>query len=439
MAVLAECPICHRRQKTKNKKCVKCEADLDKQKQTGKVKYWVIYRLGGRQIWEPAINEKGENLNITDAKAAEGKRLGQRKEKVITILNIRPQQITFNELVEWYLKQSYVKDRKNKERNLKDFSQQYGTRTVDSILNSDLLNYQARLKNEGKTDATVDNKMSSIKAIVNQALRDKKITREVAETFSSVKKLLKKDPNTGKPTNAKEVTISYETFIALHGAIRERSKDPLKVLCLAGMREAEALNLKWDRVSLEKRLIALHPEDTKERKAKEIPIIEEIYPILQDLYEKAKGEENLGGQKVFAVTKDQFIRDVRKACKKIALTYGRDLKDGFTAHSLRHTFKTNAMRAKISQAVRMRISGHSTPEMDLRYSHPQLDDLRGAMEKISGFMKNGKLKPDAEASPILMAILEEVRSISKSVNKNVSKDSFEQQKEVSEKSANPLN
>ena len=296
---------------------------------------------------------------------------------------------------------------------------------------------EARLKNEGKTDATVDNKMSSIKAIVNQALRDKKITRVVAETFSSIKKMLKKDPNTGKPSNTKEVTIPYETFIALHGAIRDRSKAPLKVLCLAGMREGEVLNLKWDRVSLEKRLIALRPEDTKERKAKEIPIIDEIYSILHDLYEKAKNQENLGDRRVFAVTKDQFIRDVRKASKEIGLTYGR--KDGFTAHSLRHTFKTNAMRANVPQAIRMTISGHSTPEMDLRYSHPQLDDLRGAMEKISEFMKNGELKSDTETSPTLMAILEEVRAISKSVSKNVSKDPSEQQKEVSQISANPLN
>ena len=226
--------------------------------------------------------------------------------------------------------------------------------------------------------------------------------------------------------------------MALHGAIRDRSKDPIKLKYFAGgMREGEVLKLKWNRVSLEKRLISLRPEDTKERKAKEIPIVDEIYPILQDLHEKAKDHENLGDQKVFAVTKDQFIRDVRKASKEIGLTYGR--KDGFTAHSLRHTFKTNAMRANVPQAIRMKISGHSTPEMDLRYSHPQLGDLRGAMEKISEFMKNGELKSDAEASPTLMAILEEVRAISKSVSKNVSKDPFEQQKEVSEKSANPLN
>lgn len=439
MAILAECPSCHRRQRTKNKKCGKCEEDLDKQKQGGKIKYWIIYRLNDKQIWEPAIDENGKNLSIADARAAEGKRLGQRREKIITILNIKPQQVAFKELTDWYLSQDYVKDRKNKERNLKDFNGQFGSRTVDSIRNSDLLNYQARLKKEGKTDATVDNKISSIKIVINQAVRDMKITREVAETFSSVKKLLKKDSNTGKPANAKEVTITFEEFNILCNAIRERSRLPLKLQYYTGMREGEVLNIKKDRISLGKRLIELRPDDTKERKAKEIPIIDDIYPTLQELCLKGENQKNDDNGRIFSVTKDQFIYDVREAAKKIGLPYGRDLKNGFTAHSLRHTFKTNAMRANIPQAIRMKISGHSTPEMDLRYIHPQLEDLRAAMEKINQFVKNGEAGSDKETSSILTAILEEVKSISKSVSKNVSKTPFDQQKEVSQISANPLN
>lgn len=432
MAILAECPFCHRRQRTKNKRCVKCEGDLDRQKQSGKIKYWIIYRLNGKQRWEPAIDEKGENLSIADTRAAEGKRLGQRKEKIITILNIKPQQVTFNELVEWYLKQDYPRDRKNKERNLRDFNEEFGTRTVDSIDNSDLLNYQVKLKSKGLKDATVDHKITSIKTVVKQAVKDRKISREVAETFSSVQKLLKRDSNTGKPTNAKEVTITFEQFNSLHEAIRERSKVPLKVMNCTGMREGEVLNLMIDRISLEKRLIELRPEDTKERKAKQIPIIDEIYPALEQLYERAQ-------DRIFTVTKDQFIRDVKEASKKIGLPYGRDQRDGFTAHGLRHTFNTNAMRANIAQAVQMKISGHSNPEMNLRYTHPQIEDLRAAMEKVNQFIRSGEVGSGGEASPLLMAILEEVRAISKSVSKNVDKTLFDQQKEVSQISANPLN
>ena len=45
MAILLECPLCHKKQKLKNKKCV-CGADLDKLKrQKEKVKYWNDYRI----------------------------------------------------------------------------------------------------------------------------------------------------------------------------------------------------------------------------------------------------------------------------------------------------------------------------------------------------------------------------------------------------------
>ena len=285
-------------------------------------------------------------------------------------------------------KLDYLRDRKNKERNLRDFSEEFGIRTVDSIQNSDLQNYQARLKKKEKADSTVDNKMSSIKAAINQAVKVRKISREVAETFSSVRKLLKKDSNTGRSSNAKEVIISFEQFNALYEAIRERSKVPLKVKYCTGMREEEVLNLSKDRISFERKTIELRPEDTKERKAKEIPIIDEIYPALQELYKRAQ-------DRIFVVTKDQFIDDVKEAAEKVGLPYGRKIKNGFTAHSLRHTFTTNAMRANIPQAVQMRISGHSTPEMDLRYTHPQLEDLRTAMEKVNQLIKSGEWNPAA--------------------------------------------
>lgn len=227
--------------------------------------------------------------------------------------------------------------------------------------------------------------------------------------------------------------ISFEQFNDLHEAIRERSKVPLKIAYYTGMREGEVLKLAKDRISLERRVIDLRPEDTKEKKAKEIPIIDEISLTLQEHYEKVRD-----GGKIFSVTKDQFIYDVRKACKKIGLAYGRDLRDGFTAHSLRHTFKTNAMRANVSQAIRMKISGHSTPEMDLRYSHPQLDDLRVAMEKIGQFVKNGEMRSGEESSPILTAILEEIKNLRKWF-KNGNKTLLDQEKGADSISSNPLN
>lgn len=41
MAILAECPVCQRRQKVSNKLCNHCELNLDKFKKSGKLRYWV--------------------------------------------------------------------------------------------------------------------------------------------------------------------------------------------------------------------------------------------------------------------------------------------------------------------------------------------------------------------------------------------------------------
>jgi hypothetical protein len=76
MAILAQCPVCRKKQSTKNKVCV-CGHNLDKAKRSKKVKFWINYRLpGGQQrreligiSIEEALLKKPEML-----KASEGLR-----------------------------------------------------------------------------------------------------------------------------------------------------------------------------------------------------------------------------------------------------------------------------------------------------------------------------------------------------------------------------
>jgi integrase len=68
MAILAECPWCHKKQSTRNRMC-SCGNGLVAAKRAKKVRYWVSYRLpGGKQRREPA------GFSIEEARAAEGKR-----------------------------------------------------------------------------------------------------------------------------------------------------------------------------------------------------------------------------------------------------------------------------------------------------------------------------------------------------------------------------
>jgi len=49
MAVLAECPVCRRKQSTKNKKCKCCE-NLEKLKKSRKVRFWIDYPLPNGKV-----------------------------------------------------------------------------------------------------------------------------------------------------------------------------------------------------------------------------------------------------------------------------------------------------------------------------------------------------------------------------------------------------
>ena len=97
MSILAQCPICRRKQAVGNKICAGCGHDLDRAKKSKKVRYWVSYRLpGGKQRREPV------GYSISKARDADGKRRGQKREN--RIFEILPEsKMTFDEMIDWYL------------------------------------------------------------------------------------------------------------------------------------------------------------------------------------------------------------------------------------------------------------------------------------------------------------------------------------------------
>jgi hypothetical protein len=108
MAILAECPYCHKKQSARNKQC-NCGADLDKLKRSQKVKYWISYRLpGGKQRREPVEGEELNPYSIENAREMHSKRVVQKKEN--RVFDILPEsKMTFKGLAGWYLNLKSVK------------------------------------------------------------------------------------------------------------------------------------------------------------------------------------------------------------------------------------------------------------------------------------------------------------------------------------------
>ena len=153
----------------------------------------------------------------------------------------------------------------------------------------------------------------------------------------------------------------------------------------AGMRKGEVLNLTWDKVDLQNDVIKLSADDTKDREARSIPICGALHAVLKKI------PKAIHDNHVFLFN-GKPIKDIRaalrRACRDAGIPYGRGKQDGFVFHDTRHCFNTNMRKAGVPESVIMKITGHSTREMFLRYDTVDGDDTRKAVDQMEGFLKS---------------------------------------------------
>ena len=389
MAILAECPYCHKKQSLRNKRC-DCGAQLDKLKRSQKVRYWISYCLpGGKQRREPVGGEGLNPYSIESARQMHSKRVVQKKEK--RIFDIKPDtKITFNELTQWYLGLKKVKSLASYWRikiALQKFNSVFGDRVVSEIKPADLENYQQMRKDEGLADAAIDHEIGAAKAVISKAFDNDKVSGNTLRAFKVVKKLLKLN------SNARDRIIDKAEFESLLQNAANHLKPILATAYYTGMRKGEILNLTWDRVDLREGVIHLKAEDTKDNEPRDIPMCRELLQIFQRL------PRAINNPHVF-IYRGKPVRDIRaglkKACEGAGIPYGRFVKNGFVFHDLRHTFNTNMRKAGVSESVIMAITGHSTRAMFDRYNTIDLEDTRLAISRMEAYVANVDQTVDQE-------------------------------------------
>jgi len=375
MAILAECPICHKKQAVKNKRC-NCGAELEKLKRAKeKVRYWISYRLpGGKQRREPV------GFSIWEARDADGKRRVQKREN--RIFDIKPEaKMTFKELSEWYLGLEKVKAKAYYPTltiNLNSFLSEFGSVIVGRIKPADLENYQAKRKKEGYSDSYVDHEVGAARTMLNKAFDNDMVGADTLKVFKRVKKLLRRN------ANARDRILTAEEASKLMAALPLHTRTIIAIAAYTGMRKSEILSLTWDKLDLKQRTIRLEAADTKDREPRKIPISEELYGILRNI-PKAIHDNHV------ILYMGKPVKDIRsaltRACKDTGITYGRFAKGGFVLHDMRHTFNTNMRKAGVAQSVIMKITGHSTSEMFERYNTVDDSDIRQAAARLDNFMR----------------------------------------------------
>jgi integrase len=376
MAVLAECPGCHKKQAVKNRLCT-CRENLVKAKRSNKVRYWISYRLpGGKQSREYV------GLSIEEARDADGKRRVQKREN--RIFEILPEsKMTFQELTDWYLDLESVKEKRYYpvlQISLAKFNRVFGKRIVSEIKPSELEDYRAKRKKEGKAESTIDQEISAAKVVVNKAFLDDKVGGNVLKSFKNVKKYL-----TGARRNSNQRTriITPQEFIQLETSAPLHLRPILRAGYETGMREGEILKLKWGMVSMKERIINLPKEITKDREERTIPISDKLLGVLDHIPRGIRED-----YPVFAY-KGKELHDIRtglkKACTGARVLYGRFKRDGFVYHDLRRTFYTDMRRAGVQESVIKGITGHARNEVSDRYNQVDVEDMKEAMERLARY------------------------------------------------------
>jgi integrase len=384
MAILAECPQCHKKQSIRNKICP-CGKDLDKAKRAQKVRYWIDYVVPGtgKAKREPVAGaDDPKAYSIEEARAAEGKRKAQKVEAPRVLQRAPEERMTFKELTGWYLGQEKVKTLRyfpTLSINLASFNQEFGDKIVGQIKPSDLENYQAKRKREGYSDAYIDRQIEAARAMTNKAFDNDLVTGETVKIFRRVKKMLKRN------ANARDRIISLDEFRAIMDKLPRHTKAILATAFYTGMRRGEVLSLTWDKVDMENRIIRLEAADTKDKEPRVIPILPELFEILHEI------PRTLHDPHVF-LFRGKPVASIKtgliKACKDAGVNYGRFEKGGFVFHDLRHSFNTYMRKAGVAQSVIMKIIGHSTDEMFRRYNSIDADDAHQAIDRYGLFLKN---------------------------------------------------
>ena len=136
---------------------------------------------------------------------------------------------------------------------------------------------------------------------------------------------------------------------------------PMAELALeTAMRQGELLALDDTDVDLKTRVALLR--DTKNGETRPVPLSTRAVAIIKALPKQIHGAAHL-----FPLHRDFVIRSFRAACVKCGI-------EGVTFHTLRHEATTRLCERLPMHEV-MRITGHKTPAMLMRYYHPKPEDL----------------------------------------------------------------
>jgi len=257
---------------------------------------------------------------------------------------------------------------------------------LEAVTSEDVLKYRQQLEAGGRAPLTIN---LTIKRVLRRAFKiamdEGLIARNPCATVRSIRDIGKVEKGTFTPEQIAKLV--------------EHAEGDWKGLILAGYftggRLSDLARLKWSNLDLTEKTITFVQKKVEGKSPKarvKIPIhpaLEEYIlsgpisdspnsPVFRQLYDKP-GSGKSGLSMAFKRIMDRagiaagILRERKgDAGRSVALSF----------HSLRHSFNSALANSGVSQELRMKLTGHSSADMNTVYSHHELQTIRTAVQTL---------------------------------------------------------
>lgn len=186
-----------------------------------------------------------------------------------------------------------------------------------------------------------------------------------------------------EPRKGKLYEEDFKPFLAeLNDVEKEKNiKKLLMFLLFTGCRLKEGMNLKWDDIDFEHRIITFR--NTKNHSTHRLPIGNWLKKNLKELEEETKKDNNV--YVFIPQNKKNYEYMVRKKMKEINLITGLTI----IPHDLRRTFSSitdHYIGKKYSHYIVKRLLNHTSSDVTANYVSVGIEDLREPMQEIENYI-----------------------------------------------------
>ena len=334
----------------------------------GKERWYVDYQASGERIREVVANAQNKAEAVLHLQE-------KIKEAFSGVYDIKTKvQISFSEFSEVYLrdyakqnKKSWKDDMYRINAHMKPFFEGY---VLDEINPHLIENYKAeRLKSTARKSkekisrSSINRELTILKKMLNLAVDWGHLS---SNPTMKIKLFSEKD-------NLMERILTKEEEKRLLEAAAKELKPILVIALNTGMRRGEILNLEWEQIDFERKQIRV--EHTKNGKTRIIPVNSELSVLLNDM-NRARNADFLFENPRTGKPLTNVNRSFKTACRKASL---KDLR----FHDLRHSFASRLVESGVDLITVKELLGHSTVRVTERYTHPNQEQKKRAVEILA--------------------------------------------------------